>query len=254
MKIFSALLLFFMSSLSAATKSPQRCPQPVECKKSYDPKGWSFDLGGQYTWMHFTTPPTYTGSTGGALGKVTYQNPWNLFGQFRTVYNTGRLSSSVNDSKDYEWYNEGVIGYCFPLCCHWTLTPYAGVGLDCLQDNHTSYGSTSAIQLKYRIYYAMAGIDTRYSWEKWYLGLQVDCMPTFSQYLSIGGLPGSAWTLTQKVSWAARLPVGCKLADKIWLELTPYYRLLKIGSSNVLALPKRDLTEWGGFVSFRFYL
>ena len=68
-----------------------------------NPEGWSFDLGGTYTWMSFTTPPTYSGSTGGILGKVTYQQPWAFFGQARSFYNLGTLSSSLNSTNLYEW-------------------------------------------------------------------------------------------------------------------------------------------------------
>ena len=246
----SLLLTSFLFGENDKSTTKGKCTSEVW----NDPEGWSFDVGGQYTWMHFTTPPTYTGNTGGVSGKITYQKPWSFFGEFRTIYNLGKLTSSVNESHDYEWYNEGVAGYSFPIYSHWTITPYAGVGLDCLQDNHTAYSTFSAIQLKYRLYYAIGGIDTRYYWKKWYLGLQVDCLPTFSQYLSIGSLKGAAWTLTERVGWAARLPIGCKVHDKIWLELTPYFRFLPIGSSSVLSLPERNLNQWGGFARLRFYI
>ena len=35
--------------------------------------------------MSCSTPPTYSGSTGGVLGKVTYQVPDSFFGQARSL-------------------------------------------------------------------------------------------------------------------------------------------------------------------------
>lgn len=250
-KILIALTLFIACANAGFTQNKQAAQQNPTWQ---DPQGWSLDLGGQYTWMNFTTPPTFSGNTGGVMGKVTYQRPWDFYGQFRTIYNIGRLTSSVNSGKIYEWYNEGVVGYCFPYCTHWTVTPYAGVGIECLQDNNTAYSTYTSIQLKYRVYYAIAGFDTRYMWRNFYLGLQAECLPTFSQYLSIGGLPGAAWTMKQKVGGAVRIPFGIKVSNSVWLELTPYWRLLPIGSSSVLSLPERILNEWGGFAAFRFYL
>lgn len=218
------------------------------------PQGWSFDLGGQYTWMSFTSPPTFTGSTGGVQGKITYQEPQAFFGQLRSIYNLGSLSSAQTTSHDHEWYTEFVAGYCFRALSCWTITPYAGVGLDFLHDHKEGYSVVAPIGLNYRSYYALFGFDTHYTWDNWYLGLQADCLPVFHQYLSIGGLPGVAWKMDERVGVAVRLPAGCRLYRGIWLELAPYYRLLPIGDSSVLVMPERTLNQWGAFLTFRFFL
>ena len=80
-------ILSFAGSASAQEPSEQLAK----------PEGWSLDVGGTYTWMSFTTPPTYSGSTGGIQGKITYQKPWAFFGQARSFYNLGTLSSSLNN-------------------------------------------------------------------------------------------------------------------------------------------------------------
>ncbi len=237
------------------------CDRPASpCENRQGPDGWSIDLGGQYTWMSFSTPPTYTGSTGGVVGKLTYQVPWAFFGQARTVYNLGPLSSSLNESGFHEWYMEFVGGYCFPVCRDLTFTPYAGLGFDYLSDDHSAYSTISAIKLRYRTYYAMAGFDTHYAWENWTAGLQFDCFPIFNQYLKVKSLPGAAWILSNRVGFDIRLPVAYKLpipcrgVNDIWLELAPYYRWLPIGPSTILGLPSRNLDQWGVFLTFRFFL
>ena len=219
-----------------------------------EPFGWSFDLGGQYTWMNFTTPPTFTGSTGGPQGKIAYQKPFAFFGQIRSVYNIGSLSSAQTRSSDNEWYTEITAGYCCVGCPHWTITPYAGVGLDFLNDHKDAYSTLSSIRLHYRSYYAIGGFETRYLWKNWYLALQADCLAVFHQYLSIGSLNGAAYKMDQRLGATVRLPAGCRLSKNIWLELAPYYRLLPIGASSVLELPERALNQWGAFLSFRFFL
>ena len=217
-------------------------------------QGWSIDLGGQYTWMSFKTPPTYSGNTGGVTGKITYQKEKSFFGQLRSTYNNGKLSSHMNSARDSEWYSEFVGGYCFPICPKWTITPYAGTGFDFLIDHQKAYSSISSIQLEYKLYYAIVGFDTRYTLGKWSLGAQLDCLPTFNQYLSIEGLSGVAWKLQRRVGAAVRLPVGYKITKDIGIELAPYYRLLPIGASDVLGLPHRNLSQWGSFLTFRFFL
>ncbi len=224
-------------------------PPPVNC---IAPHGWSFDIGGQYTWMALTTPPTFQGSTGGATGKITYQLPQQFFGQLRSIYNVGSLSSSSTDSSDNEWYSEFVAGYCFKGSVNWTMTPYLGIGLDFLNAHQKAYSTVSAIHLHYRTYYALFGLDFRYAWTAWYVGLQVEALPVFHQYLSIGGLSGAAWKMTSRVGVDVQMPIGFKLSKKIFLELAPYYRFLPIGASNVLGLPHRNLNQWGAFLTFRF--
>ena len=235
---------------SSSTGYNEKATTPIDSA----PQGWSLDIGGQYTWMSFTTPPTYKGSTGGAIGKLTFQEPKSFFGELRSVYNNGPLSSSMNSTRDSEWYSEFVGGYCFSLCPHWTITPYAGMGFDFLTDHQSAYSSISSIRLKYKLYYAVAGFDTHYTWNNWSFGAQVDCLPTFNQYLSITGLPGIAWKLQQRVGVAVRLPVGYKFTKNIGLELAPYYRLLPIGASSELDLPHRNLNQWGSFLTLRFFL
>ena len=191
-RAFLLFILSFASNIFAEETtneaSVKRASYPV-CQK---PQGWSLDLGGTYTWMSFTTPPTYSGSTGGVQGKVTYQKPWAFFGQARSFYNLGTLSSSLNHTNLNEWYMEFVGGYCFSALKNWSITPYAGLGIDFLHDYHHGYSSIDPIKLRYNIYYAVAGLDTHYTWRDWMLGLQVDCLPSFNQYLNIKSLPEAA--------------------------------------------------------------
>jgi len=230
-----SLLLSFTGEIFAAAT-----PSPI----SYGPNGWAFDVGGQYTWMSLTTPPTYSGSTGGVIGKITYQNPWALFGQARTVYNLGPL----NSSSFYELYIELVGGYCFSANPHWTFTPYVGTGFDFITNN------LSTINLGYDTYYALIGFDSHYAWKNCTLGLQFDFLPIFNQYLEVTHLPEADWTLTSRVGFNIRLPVAYKIAEHIWMEIAPYYRWFPIGESDTLLLPERNLNQWGAFLTFRFLL
>jgi hypothetical protein len=244
-------LLLFLLSASAAFAGT--CKQAPSCNLE-KPQGWSFDIGGDYTWMSFSTPPTYSGSTGGVLGKLTYEQPKAFFGQARSVYNLGNLSSSVNKAGVREWYSEFVGGYCFSAHTNWMITPYAGIGLDFLSDHHTGYSTISPIKLNYAIYYALVGLKTHYTWQNWMLGFQVDCLPTFNQYLRIKGLSGSAWLLKNRTGAAVQLPVAYRYVKNFWVEFAPYYRFLPIGASHALGLPHRNLNQWGVFVTFRFFL
>jgi hypothetical protein len=221
---------------------------------SVKPQGWSLDLGGTYTWMSLTTPPTYSGSTGGFQAKVTHQKPWSVFGQARSFYNLGTLSSSLNNTSLNEWYMEFVGGYSFPILKNWSFTPYAGLGIDFLHDYHDGYSSFNPIQLRYNLYYAVAGFDTHYTWCNWMLGLQADCLPTFNQYLNIKALPQAAWELSTRTGAAVRLPIAYRFVKNCWVELAPYYRWLPIGKAQVLGLPHRNLTQWGAFVTLRFFI
>ncbi len=251
-KIFlSASLLL---SLYAFADSSMESPEPAQPKPCLNPHGWSFDIGGLYTWMSFTTPPTFKGSTGGVIGKVTYQEPKSFYGQLRSIYNSGSLSSSQANSNDNEWYTEFVAGYTFCALPSWTITPYAGVGLDYLNDDKKAYSTVAAINLHYRTNYSIFGFDTQYSWSCYYLGVQAECLPVFNQYLSIGGLSGASWKMDSKVGMAVRIPIGFKFSNHIWLELAPYYRLLPIGKSSVLSLPSRSLNQWGGAFALRFFI
>lgn len=244
----------FMFGLEVSAEQTASEPSHLSSSSDLKPEGWSLDIGGTYTWMSFTTPPTYSGSTGGVLGKVTYQKPWAFFGQGRSFYNLGPLSSSTNDASFHEWYLELVGGYSFPLLKNWSITPYAGLGIDYLHDHHSAYSTIEAIKLRYSTYYAVAGFDTHYAWKSWMLGLQADCLPVFNQYLNIAGESEAAWILSSRTGIAVRLPVAYRFAKNYWLELTPYYRWLPVGSSQVLGLPHRNLDQWGGFLTFRFFL
>lgn len=246
-KALTVALLTASTVFAAEEQMPQNAPKPK-------PEGWSLDVGGTYTWMHFTTPPTYRGSTGGVQGKLTHQRPNYVFGQVRTFYNAGKLSSSLNKARDYEWYSEFVAGYSFKVLDNWTITPYAGMGLDFLHDNHTGYSTVAPIQLRYNLYYALIGFDAHYTWTNWMAGVQADCLPMFNQYLKIEGLPGAAWTLGNRTGAAARLPIAYRYAKNFWLELAPYYRFLPLGASGTLGLPERNLNQWGVFLTFRFFL
>jgi hypothetical protein len=247
---FLSMILFSASAVFADTSKEQETPQTNVNK----PQGWSFDIGGAYTWMSFSTPPTYSGNTGAILGRLSYQQPKAFFGGARSVYNLGTLSSSVNKTKLRESYTEFVGGYCFSAHENWTITPYVGLGFDFLSDHHTRHHNIAPIHLKYTIYYAVAGLETHYAWDNWKLGLQVDCLPTFNQYLKVKSLPGAAWILKNRTGVAVQLPVAYRYVRNFWLEFAPYYRLLPIGSSGTLGLPKRDLSQWGAFLTFRFFL
>lgn len=227
-------------------------PKPVMCCE--DRPGWSLSLGGQYTWMSFESPPTFKGSTGGGIAKLTYETSKSFFGEWRNVVNAGTLSASSRKSNELEWYSEFVAGYTFAPSSCWMFTPYAGVGFDYLKDKKHKFDSVSSIDLKYRTYYTVIGFDTHYMWDDWSVGLQGDCLPVCNQFLSIGGLSGAAWKMKERVGWAARLPIGCKISSCIWVELTPYYRFFPIGESDALGLPHRNLNQWGGFLTFRFFL
>jgi hypothetical protein len=245
-------ILLLTTSVFAASSSPQAEKQPPSARSR--PQGWSFDIGGAYTWVSLSTPPTYSGSTGGLLGKVTYQMPDSYFGQARSFYNIGPLSSSTNKTSFQESYSEFVGGYCITATKNWTVTPYAGLGFDFIFDDHTAYSSTPSINLNYTIYYAVVGLETHYTWENWMFGFNVDCFPTFNQYLRINSLSQAAWVLKNRVGAEIQLPLAYRYARNYWLELSPYYRFFPIGSSSTLNLPDRDLNEWGIFASFRFFL
>jgi hypothetical protein len=249
-KWFLSVFLSLASAVFANASNDETTPQ----HNTEKPQGWSFDIGGTYTWMSFSTPPTYSGSTGGFLGKLSYQLPNAFFGQARSYYNIGRLSSSVNKTRFHEWYTEFVGGYCFLALKNWTITPYVGMGLDFLTDHHTGYSTISPIKLKYSIYYALAGLETHYTWQNWMVGLQVDCLPTFNQYLKIKSLSESAWVLKNRTGVEVQLPIAYRYVRNFWLELVPYYRFLPIGASDALGLGKRNLNQWGAFLIFRFYL
>lgn len=248
------LPVFFISTLLAATPSKKEAPCEPNPPQVNRPQGWSFDIGGTYTWMSFSTPPTYSGSTGGLLGKVSYQVPDSFFGQARSYYNIGPLSSSTNDTSFQESYSEFIAGYCITALKNWTITPYAGLGFDFLFDDRSGYASIAPIDLKYTIYYALIGIETHYTWPDWTFGLQVDCLPTFNQYLQIDGLSGAAWTLDNRVGVDVHLPFAYRYARNYWLEFAPYYRFFPIGESTALDLPSRNLNQWGAFLTFRFFL
>ncbi len=245
---FLSLFLFLASTVFSSA------PQNKEIPKPKKPQGWCFDIGGSYTWMTLSTPPTYSGSSGGVLGKVSYQVPNCFFGQARSFYNIGPLSSSINKTSFQESYSEFVGGYCVAAVKHWTITPYVGLGFDFLFDDHTSYDSISSIDLKYTIYYAIAGLKTHYTWKNWMLGLELSCLPTFNQYLRVESLSGAAWVLKNRTGVEAQLPVSYRYAKNCWLEIAPYYRFLPVGASDALGLPDRDLNQWGAFATFRFFL
>jgi hypothetical protein len=253
------LILLFLAA-SVYSKNSNTCnEEPVKkklspCEALYVPEGWSFDLGGSYTWISFTTPPSYTGSTGGIETRMSYQKPKEFFGQIRSIYNIGPLSSSLNDADFSEWYSEFLGGYCISILKDWTFTIYAGLGLDFLHENNSDTPSLAPIQLRYNLYYAIAGFDTHYNWKDWMFGVQLDCLPTFNQYLKIASLSESAWILDNRVGAAVHIPIAYRYVRNFWLELAPYYRFLPIGNSSFLQLPERNLNQWGAFLRFRFFL
>ena len=156
---FLTLFLFSVSTLFGGIHKVDPSKETAQPNIN-KPQGWSFDIGGSYTWMSISTPPAYSGSTGGLLGKISYQVPDSFFGQARSFYNIGPLSSSTNKTSFQESYSEFVGGYCVTAAKNWTITPYAGLGFDFLFDGRTGYASISPISLKYTIYYAIAGVET----------------------------------------------------------------------------------------------
>lgn len=80
------LSIFFLSFGVVFGDAPHNKQAPQSVVKQ--PEGWSVDVGGSYTWMSLSTPPTYTGSTGGVLAKISYQVPDAFFGQARSFYNS----------------------------------------------------------------------------------------------------------------------------------------------------------------------
>jgi hypothetical protein len=214
-------------------------------EKKMGPNGWSIDLGAQYTWVSFQLQPTLKGSTGGVVGKITYQEPWSFYGQFRTIFNAGRIKGSYS-SYYREWYTEFVGGYCTQLQRRWTITPYTGLGMDLFNLKQAGF--------LYRVYYAIVGLEARYAWKCYYVGLQTDLLPTFHQYTLERHVKGSAWTMNQRVGVSARLPLGFRISNKVWFELTPYYRFFPIGRSSVLGFGQHNNNQWGAFASFRFFM
>lgn len=220
-------------------------------------QGWSFDLGGQYTWMKFTSPnlPTFSGSTGGVHGRITYQKQDSLFAQVRSFWNAGHLTMTGRSSNDKEFYTDLLGGYCFSVGQSWMITPYLGLGFDFLREHQSSTHFVTPIGLTYRLNYGLAGVDVRYFYgEDWVFGGQVDCFPTFEQHLSITGMKGVAWKLKQRVGCNVRATVDYRLPKNFWLEASPYYRLVSIGESHVLSLPHRNLNEFGLLITFRYFL
>lgn len=233
---------------------PGAFAQTYCCNPCERPVGWSVDVGGTYTWMSFSTPPTYSGSTGGIQGKLTYQAYNAPFGQARSFFNIGPLSSSLNDASLLEWYTELVAGYCCSSCGRWSVTPYVGVGIEFLYDHHSGFDSIAPIGLNYNLYYAVVGLETRYHWQDWLVALQVDALPTFKQYLQISTMSDAAWILENRTGAAVRLPIAYRYMCNYWIELAPYYRYFPVGKSEVLSLSHRNLQQWGAFLTFRFFL
>ena len=251
------LSIFLLSATAVFADGTQEKETPKEeCNESstYKPEGWSFNVGGAYTWMSFLTPPTFKGSTGGFFGKVSYEAPWSFFGEVRSYYNIGKLKSPVNKLGFHEWYSEFVGGYSFSPLKNLAVTPYVGMGIDYIHDAHSAYSTFTSITLNYSIYYAVIGLKTHYTWDNWMAGLQVDCLPTFNQYIKIKTLSGSAWTLTNRVGVDAQLPVAYRYIKNCWIELAPYYRFFPIGQSAALNLANRNLNQYGALVTFRFFL
>lgn len=218
------------------------------------PRGWSIDVGANYTWSSFTTPPTYTGNTGGIQAKATYEEPSHIFSQFRALYNLGHLGSQQNSCKEYQWRGEVVGGYCFSIASDWTVTPYGGIGVDLLTDDHSAYASVSSIQLSYETFYGIIGLNSRYTQNRWSFATQIECLPVLRQALSIKDVAGASWGLKRRVGLSVELPIGYNAKEDIWIEVSPFYRWMPVGVSDTLALPQRDLRQAGAVISVRFFL
>jgi hypothetical protein len=252
--ILAILLLINPASAACKYCKPPKKQVAPPREMVYQPKGWSLDVGGAYTWISFSTPPTYTGNTGGVLGKLTYQTPDAFFGSLRSFYNIGPLSSSLDNTSFSEWYSEFVGGYCFALPKNLTFTLYAGIGLDFLHDNHSATSLILPIELRYELYYAILGFEIHRTWKNLMVGFQADCLPTFDPFLKIVTLPGAAWTLDNRVGASLRLPIAFRYWHNCWLEFAPYYRFFPIGDSDLLGFPERNLNEAGAQLTFRFFL
>ncbi|MEI6531380.1 MAG: hypothetical protein WCN87_01000 [Chlamydiota bacterium] len=221
---------------SSFNKSPQW--GLFSCCPVYCNEGWSFDIGGQFTWMSLTSSSSLeneTGSGGGVTGKITYQQPHKIFAQLRGIYNRVNTNAS---NKIQEAYAELVAGYCVPAAPYLSITPYLGLGYDRLKASYS-----------YETYYAILGLDTHYAWAKWKWGAQFDFYLPFQQQVKVGG---SNTSLAKQVGCAARLPIARRLSQHVWLELTPYYRFFVLGSSKVLE--ERDLNEAGAFLTLRIFV
>lgn len=257
---FSVLLTSYCfggTSYNTYVDNSSCCVSEENCFDPCSFQGWSFDVGGQYTWMLFTSPglPNFSGHTGGAHGSITYQKRDNVFAKVRTFWNRGHLEATGRTSDENEIYVDLLAGYTFSsFCDRWLITPYLGMGVDLLDDDKSATSLVTSLDLRYRIHYAIAGLDLRYLSRNWVFGVVCDCFPTFDQYLKIVGLAGAAWTLGKRIGVNAHLPIDYRFSDWLWLEVAPYYRYLPIGKSSVLGLPKRDLHEVGAFVSFRFFV
>jgi hypothetical protein len=59
------------------------------------------------------------------------------------------------------------------------------------------------------------------------VGVQADCLPTFNEFIKIKTLSGSAWTLSNNVGAAVRVPVAYRFWKNSWVELAPYYYTAK---------------------------
>ncbi len=215
------------------------------------PDGFSIGIGGDYTWMSLSTPPTYSGSTGGVVGDFSYQSPDTIFGKFKSVFNTGSLKDSGAKSSDAELYFEGAIGYTLSAYANFHFIPFLGLGGEYLWDDKKNHDNFTSIDLKYRMLYILTGFKFAYLQNCWSIGLEAQCLPIFNQTLHIGGLTGARWELTNRVGAAVFFPLGVKLMNMLWMEFSPYYRFLPIGSSSVLELPSRNLNQWGLIVQFR---
>ena len=230
------------------------------------PEGWSFDVGGQFTWMelppfNFLGNSAYSGNEigwgGGFTGKITYQQPQEVFAQLRATYNS--MDTNINNKID-EAYAELVAGYCFSMAPCLSLTPYMGVGCDNLQDSNTAYFTEDPVYIvlsdqkpSYQTYYGVIGFDTHYAWEKCKLGAQFDFYFPFQQQLDLVRYNCS---LDKNVGFATRLPIARRLTQHIWLELTPYYRFFVLGSGlkGTYALDRRNMNQAGAFLTLKVFL
>ena len=214
------------------------------CGPAYYKEGWSFDIGGQFTWVALSSlnlsggrafSENTTGLGGGFTGKVSYQQPHEVFAQLRGTYNSVNMNEG---NRIQEAYAELVAGYCLLANPFLTLTPYAGIGYDKLTANYS-----------YKTYYGIVGLDTHYAWAKWKVGTQFDFYFPFQQQVNIAGANTS---LAKEAGCAARLPIAHRLSKYIWLELAPYYRFFVFGSSA--QLQEEVLNEVGAFLTLRIFM
>lgn len=254
--IFSLNVFAKDQAAATTTKTTTKTKQQYKDMKCYGPLGWGFDVGGQYTWM--SLDPDLNGSTGGATVKITYQKPKFVYGQMRTVFNAGTINGEafIADvkSNDNEYYLEFVGGYTFSAGNHCLLTPYGGLGMDFLNNRNKFVFNFPDLNLNFQSYYAIFGLEFRYSLQKWYFSIQAEGLPIYQQYVTLSGTNGFSWKLNSNVGTAVRLSFARELGKHFWLELTPYYKYFPIGDNHLFGSADLRWNQVGAVLTLRYFI